>query len=65
MSLACACEGEDTTAKDLSDGGYGMGKRLGLFSSPDQGHVAAIGGYSALSRRWRAHVAWGIYNWLR
>jgi len=63
LSLACACEGEDALAQDLSDAGYEMCKRLGLFSAPAA--QSAVGGHSALSRRWRAHIAWGIYNWLR
>ena len=72
LSLACACEGEDALAQDLSDAGYEMCKRLGLFSPPAaqsaQGASLApvvVGDHSALSRRWRAHIAWGIYNWLR
>ena len=64
LSLACACEGEDAIAQDLSDAGYEMCKRLGLFSAPEAPVVAA-GGHSALSRRWRAHIAWGVYSWLR
>lgn len=66
LSLACACEGEDALAHDLSDAGYEMCKRLGLFSAPAaQSAPVAVGGHSARSRRWRAHIAWGVYNWLR
>ena len=72
LSLACACEGEDALAQHLSDAGYEMCKRLGLFSplaarSAQSASLApdAVGDHSALSRRWRAHIAWGVYNWLR
>lgn len=69
LSLACACEGEDALAQDLSNAGYEMCKRLGLLS-PSAAQSASstpvtVGDHSALSRRWRAHIAWGIYNWLR
>lgn len=65
LSLACACEGEDALAQDLSDAGYEMCKRLGLFSAPAAQSASLVGGHSARSRRWRAHIAWGVYNWLR
>jgi hypothetical protein len=69
LSLACACEGEDALAQDLSDAGYEMCKRLGLFSAPAAESASLrpvpAGGHSARSRRWRAHIAWGVYNWLR
>lgn len=69
LSLACACEGEDALAQHLSDAGYKMCKRLGLLSPPAAQSASsipvAVGDHSALSRRWRAHIAWGIYNWLR
>jgi hypothetical protein len=63
LSLACACEGDDALAQELSNAGYEMSKRLSLFDAQD-GHVAA-GSESVEMRRWRAHVAWGEYNWLR
>jgi hypothetical protein len=63
LSLACACEGDDALAQELSNAGYEMSKRLSLFGAQD-GHVAA-GFESNEMRRWRAHVAWGEYNWLR
>jgi hypothetical protein len=63
LSLACACEGDDTLAQELSSAGYEMSKRLGLFGAQDN-HVT-VESESVESRRWRAHVAWGEYNWLR
>ena len=63
LSLACACEGDDDLAKSVRNGGYEMSMRLGLFNPP--GDSIVDGAESAKSCRWRAHVAWGEYNWLR
>lgn len=63
LSLACACEGDDDLAKSVRNGGYAMSMRLGLFNPP--GDSIADGAEPAKSFRWRAHVAWGEYNWLR
>jgi hypothetical protein len=63
LSLACACEGDDALAQELSNAGYEMSKRLSVFDVQDS-HVAA-GSESIEMRRWRSHFAWGEYNWLR
>ena len=72
LGLAYACDGEDALAQDLSVASYEMCKRLGLLRAPDaqtsqsaSSTPAAAGGHSALSRRWRAHIAWGVFNCLR
>lgn len=65
LSLACACEGEDAIAQDLKVTGYGMAQRLGLFNTSAVNDPMASGEFSAPLQRWRAHVAWGVYNWLR
>lgn len=60
FSLACACEGNDGLAQDLKKDGYEMGVRLGLVVPPKAASPEPFD-----VQRWKAHVAWGVYNWLR
>lgn len=63
FSLACACEGEDVYAQELKIDGYEMGKRLGIFESRRDRTVGLTDPPDVY--RWKAHAAWGVYNWLR
>lgn len=63
FSLACACEGEDVYAQKLKADGYEMGKRLGFYE-PSSNRSIGIHDPSDLYR-WKAHIAWGVYNWMR
>ena len=63
FSLACACEGNDGLAQELKMEGYDMGIRLGLFEVYRESPTASPEARNL--QRWKAHVAWGVYNWLR
>lgn len=65
LSLALACDGLDTLSGVFRNRGHSMAKRLRLFDvvkSPKE--VEQEEKLSSNERVWRAHVAWGAYNWL-
>lgn len=63
FSLACACECDDAYAQELKTDGYEMGKRLGFADPSSNGPITTPDQLDA--HRWKAHIAWGEYNWLR
>lgn len=65
LSFGLACDGRNTLGQQFKAQGLAMSERLGLFGANDCAHRDGLDkSLSANDYSLRAHVAWGIFNWL-